>query len=380
MKNYKSVLCAAPFSAIFISKTIAKTCCAIDYGPETQIDVINDKSILDHFNEVNLNLRQDFIQGKLNRNCTNCTIRTDNIQRYHYNDFTNENIDHIANPALSYLHIDFSNVCNLACRICTQKSSNLLHKEMELLGLARIDEPVIKRLIDRDSKLYTSILENLDKIRYVRFSGGEPLLHEEVWTLLESICQKGYSKDIVFKVNTNGTVKLTEEKYNILKSFKAVYIEVSMDGINEHAEYIRTNVIWDRWINNIKEYKKEFKNYTNFNLGIVCTLSVFNIHIFDTIKKYFDSLRLSTGTNMLFWHEQFCVFNINQQSKDYLNELYKDKYPDILHFVNLENKIDPREIVKYIDKRDDIVIANNLYKNYRRFRDVDPEWYTMLKG
>jgi hypothetical protein len=107
---------------------------------------------------------------------------------------------------------------------------------------------------------------------------------------------------------------------------------------------------------------------------------VFNIHIFDTIKKYFDSLRLSTGTNMLFWHEQFCVFNINQQSKDYLNELYKDKYPDILHFVNLENKIDPREIVKYIDKRDDIVIANNLYKNYRRFRDVDPEWYTMLKG
>jgi len=51
-----------------------------------------------------------------------------------------------------------------------------------------------------------------------------------------------------------------------------------------------------------------------------------------------------------------------------------------LHFINYENKIDPAEIVEFIDKKDNIVLSNNLHKNYRAFRDVDPEWYAMLKG
>ena len=83
---------------------------------------------------------------------------------------------------------------------------------------------------------------------------------------------------------------------------------------------------------------------------------------------------------MLFGPEKLCSYNINQRAKDYLNELYKNKFPELLHFINYENKIDPAEIVEFIDKKDNIVLSNNLHKNYRAFRDVDPEWYAMLKG
>jgi hypothetical protein len=157
-------------------------------------------------------------------------------------------------------------------------------------------------------------------------------------------------------------------------------MEVSMDGIGPLAEYIRTNTVWDRWIENLKEYQKEFSNWPTQNLGIVCTLSVFNIHKYNIIKEYFKSEDINVTTNMLFGPDKLCAYNINQRAKDYLNELYKDKYPEILHFVNFENKIDPKEITEFIDRKDNNVIKHSLHKNYRAFRDVEPEWYAMLKG
>jgi MoaA/NifB/PqqE/SkfB family radical SAM enzyme len=240
--------------------------------------------------------------------------------------------------------------------------------------------PISNSSLDGESVLIKSFKDNLHNLNTLYFSGGEPLLHDKVWELLKLANERGYSNNISLKFNTNGTIKLNQEKYNILKGFKSIGISVSMDGIEKHAEYIRTNIVWDRWIENLKEYQREFANYSNFNIGIVCTLSVFNIHKFDIIKKYFNSIGFHIGTNMLIEPKQFCVFNINQLAKDYLNELYKDTYTEILDFVNLKNNIDSREIVKFIDNKDDIVIANNLYKNYRAFRDIDPEWYEMLKG
>lgn len=378
MKKYKSVLCAAPFSSILFSNTTAKPCCHITYDQKNEIEIENDKSILEHFNKASEYLRQDFIKGTIHQNCFNC--RLDLSHSEHHSNYTNENINHLENPSLSYLHIDFSNVCNLACRICSHKNSNLLHREMELLGTFTGNGPPIKTMIDRNSKLYASILDNLDKLRYIRFSGGEPLLHEEMWTLLETICKKGYNKDITFKVNTNGTVKLNQRRCDLLKLFKKVDIDVSIDGTASLAEYIRTNVVWDRWIENFKEYQNEFLNLPSHYLNIVCTLSAFNIHKYDTVYEYFTNAGVKVTANMLFAPNELCTYNINQRAKNYLNELYKDKYPKILKFVNLENKIDTLEIVKYIDKKDDTVINNNLYKNYRAFRDVDPEWYAMLKG
>lgn len=381
MLTYKSVLCVAPFSSLFISKTDAKTCCAFSHGPDAEININDD--VGDIFDSVNKDIRENFKQigfnlENIHHRCVNCNSRKDLLQRVHHNEFADNNVDYLNNPTLTYLHIDFSNICNLACRICSGQSSNLLIDESKLLE--GNNDHTLRKIITFDSPLYKSILDNLSNIRYLRFSGGEPLLHEEVWTLLETAYELGYTKNIDFKVNTNGTIKLSKQRMNILKSFKGTHIDISMDGIDKYAEYIRTNVVWDRWLSNLLEYQREFKNYSNIDFSIVATMSVYNIHIFDKIKTFFNNLDIAVNTNMLFGPETLCSYNINQSAKDYLNELYKDRYPELLHFVNFENKIDPADIVKYIDKKDNIALSNNLYKNYRRFSDVDPEWYNRLKG
>jgi MoaA/NifB/PqqE/SkfB family radical SAM enzyme len=222
-----------------------------------------------------------------------------------------------------------------------------------------------------------------------RITGGEPLLSKDTWKVLDYMLeQKNPNRKLKFAINTNLGVednlidRLIEKLDRIINEDRVeeVILFTSIDAYGKHAEYIRTNVVWDRWLANILEYQREFKNYSNINFSIVTTISVYNIHIFEKIKTFFNNLDIVVNTNMLFGPEKLCSYNINQSAKDYLNELYKDKFPDILHFVNFENKIDPTEIINYIDRKDNIVIANNLYKNYRAFRDVDPEWYTMLKG
>ena len=55
-------------------------------------------------------------------------------------------------------------------------------------------------------------------------------------------------------------------------------------------------------------------------------------------------------------------------------------YNEIIEFIKNPNTIDYNLVHDFVDKKDDVVIANNLYKNYRAFRDVDPEWYARLKG
>jgi len=380
METYKSVLCAAPFSSLFISKTTAKPCCALSYDPANKLDI--NENISNVFDSANNKIRENFKQigfnlDSIHHGCVNCNSRTDLLQRIHYNEVTDDNIDYINNPTLTYLHIDFNNICNLACRICDSNSSNLLIDESNLLD--ENNKNGIRKIITFDSPLYKSIVDNISNIRYLRFSGGEPLLHEEVWALIETAYRLGYTKNMDFKVNTNGTIKLSEHRMNILKSFKGTHIDISMDGIGKHAEYIRTNVVWDRWLSNILEYQREFKFCSNIDFSIVATMSVYNIHIYDKIKKFFNNLDIVVNTNMLFGPEKLCSYNINQRAKDYLNELYKNKFPELLHFINYENKIDPAEIVEFIDKKDNIVLSNNLHKNYRAFRDVDPEWYAMLK-
>lgn len=384
MTQNKNVACLAPFSALLIQAgNHTFPCCA--YNTKAYTELNENEDLIWNFENTNNKIQQEFIEKGLDisnyTNCNNCKGRGFSSQNNLFNREANKNIDYIKNPTLTNLHIKFSNQCNLACRICSPGCSNLIYAEDRILQPELLRYQPEFENIAKDSKLNQSIFDNLDKLNYLWFSGGEPLLHEDVWILLTAVYEKGYSNNIKLKFNTNGTIKLSEEKYNILKNFKEVSMEVSMDGIGKHAEYIRTNVSWDRWVANLIEYQNEFFNYPNIKLSIVVTVSVFNIHLITEIKNFFIELNIPSILNYLTYPPQLCVYNINTPAKEYIkSKLQGSNNTELLNFINRPTEIDCNKVIKYIDKKDDVVIANNLYKNYRAFRDVDPEWYAMLKG
>lgn len=401
MKTYKDKIgCVAPFSSLFVrSDGKSFPCCKFNYSAINKVDQTKDQEW--NFNYINQKVRDEFLQKGNDianyKDCKMCSINPKTGQHLMHNTNAKEEIDYIANPTLTNLHLKFSNQCNLACRICESGCSSLIHTEDNLLFNAGLrpevpSNPNIK--LDNNSVLMQSFKENIHNLNTLYFSGGEPLLQDEVWEFLTLANDQGHSKNIDLQFNTNGTVKLNQERYNILKSFKSIDISVSMDGIGKHAEYIRTNTSWPRWVENIKNYKAEFSNYPNLRLGIVLTVSVFNVHIVDKVLDFFkNEIDLNVDLNFVHWPPHLCVLNLSRKLKDSLIEYYTglaknykpvDKYyiifTELSEFLKNENNIISSEIVKFIDLKDNLVLENSLYKNYRPFREVDPEWYNILKG
>lgn len=142
----------------------------------------------------------------------------------------------------TYLDIRFSNICNLACRMCSSESSTL-RKELDIRVLWK-DAPIWDThkhhwAVDKFIK-EENFLNNLKKI-YIAW--WEPLIDPDQYAFINMLIESWRSKNIYLKYNTNLTV-LPNDFLEKLKQFRLTEMMVSCDGYGKVYEYIR---IWWKW-------------------------------------------------------------------------------------------------------------------------------------
>lgn len=397
MKNYKNLFCVAPFSSITIEPSgRIFPCCAWENTSNLQLNVLlNDKSsITDYFQRMKP-VRNQFLVDDNIDNCNQCSKVSGIRQNTFHNLMSNPNIDYINTPTLTNLHIRGSNLCNLACRICSPEISNLVAREQEAYEFD--NEKFLSNYLNSNSTLFKSLIDQIPLINCLWFSGGEPLLIKGHWELMKFAKENGYSKNINLFVITNGTVVLTEEQISILKSFKRVDIHVSMDDIDANAEYIRTNVQFSKWISNYKSsYLNNFYQKENSDVQITIAVSVYNIHRIKKIQRYFieflrkhtsvhfDQIDQHTSLNFVHHPDELSIRNLSEPAKEFIRQICTDhnaKYDEqILSLLNQPQTISTNKCVEFIDSKDDNAIKKGLYKNYRPFRELEPDWYNLLKS
>lgn len=109
--------------------------------------------------------------------------------------------------------LEVTNQCNLSCKHCFRHSSSRMNDELSS------DE--IEAVLDQLLELGTVQIE---------VSGGEPLLHPNIFGLLEAIVGRGFETTLI----TNGT-KLNREQCSRLRAIGVTNIQVSVDGTeNDH--------------------------------------------------------------------------------------------------------------------------------------------------
>lgn len=384
--------CVAPFSSlVLLLPNESRPCCNWIMDERFPIDsrVNSNESITELFEKSNSKVRNLFLKKEHTeyKICKKC-FEGGQTQYISHNQAAKDiNHDFIANPLLTNLHIQASNFCNLACRMCSPYNSNLLAKEK---GKSSKNDPIFNsekkfeiKNLSSNTVLFESILTQLEFVNMLWFSGGEPLINKEVWSILEYATEKGYSDKISLKFNTNATLPLTQEKYKILQAFKKVEMDVSMDGVGAVAEYIRTNLKFDEWVENFKNYRKLFSDLT-----LAHTLTVFNIHLYDDFLDYFYNEDLKIATNFAYWPNELSAASLNVKAKEFVIEKYqKSKYKDdygVLSIIDFLNKnqqrtTQPMIIADYIENQDANAIKQNLYKNYKPYREIQPEWFEYLK-
>jgi sulfatase maturation enzyme AslB (radical SAM superfamily) len=139
-----------------------------------------------------------------------------------------------------------------------------------------------------------------DDLQWMYFTGGEPLISPDHWTLLQDIIDSNRSFNISLMYNTN----LTTIKYKninaieLWKKFKSVTIQCSIDAIGEPLEYIRSGTKWPTIENNLQQLINT-ANDTNIKVTLTPVINILNLWFLPELLSYAEQNNLSVNPIVL---------------------------------------------------------------------------------
>jgi len=306
---------------------------------------INDQSLEEIWNgEAVQTIREEFAKGEIDKRCHHCIQReaagAKSIRQETFEKFPNLNVleNEIAAPI--YFDIRFSNVCNFRCRTCYHGASSKWYQDAKQLGTQVAEKAIIKNVQDFDAfieKCGPALLQAQE----IYFAGGEPLVTEEHYLLLDWLI-KNKATQARLRYNTNFS-KLKFRDHDVLKywaQFPHVEILASIDASHELGEYIRKEMSW----NTIVENREKIRSLDHITFKLSPTVSVMNVaHLPDLYKEALDLKMINPGELYINLLEFPAYFNIQILPKDVKKQIQK-KYEAF--FCWLEKEKHPTHLIK----------------------------------
>ena len=317
-------------------------------------------------------IRENLKQGKRDINCRQCwSLEDAGLQSKRLLDN-----HHRAGEGL-LLDLCMGTTCNIKCRTCGPESSAQWNKEYWDINKSYNEISTYKDYkgflktfndaFDEDSLVWKELENNKKDIRWIDMYGGEPMMMKKQWKFLEQLIEDDLAKNISLHYNTNGTI-WDDEKYNILKEFKHISIDFSIDGIKDRYEFMRHPAVWEEVIQNMET----IKNIKDFKCQIAHTVSTLNVWYINEIYMWFKGWDIYL--NMVHGPPEYNISNIPEDIKKVITEKIgiKEKYQPVLDFMN--SKISNFNFQSFIDK-------TKQHDNYRgeNYNAVFPEFSDVLK-
>ena len=228
--------------------------------------------------------------------------------------------DDFQDPVTIDIHLDTQ--CNAACVTCNPHSSSLWAKEQSKLQNKKItiNPATTTSAID---KIVSNI--SLEKVKYVKFFGGEPLFTDTHLRFLEHVPNP---EQVTLHYTTNGSVYPNGEVLNVWKKFKLIIFAASLDGIEQQFDYVRWPLTWDKVSKNLLRIRDN-KNIQNLMFRVEFTANFLNTYYFDRLESW---VQQNLATNQwgdktdLNIHFCFGSWDLNNMPESVQNLVIK-KYP-----------------------------------------------------
>ena len=196
--------------------------------------------------------------------------------------------DQNINP--EYIEISFGNECNFKCGYCHPKHSSSYHKEIKDFGpydMVKNHRNDINwfKVYEEETNPYVEAWwrwwpEVSKTLNILRITGGEPLLQQSTWRLLDDL-DKNPKPNLEININSNFGVKpilierLVERINKLLeeKKIKNFKVFTSLDTWGSPAEYIRTGLDLEVWEKNFHTYLSK----TTLPLTFMITFNILTV-------------------------------------------------------------------------------------------------------
>ena len=195
---------------------------------------------------------------------------------------------------MKYYDIRFSNICNFKCRTCGAEFSSQWAAEQK----ANHDPNhyIVIHADDNKGNLLDEVLTHIEHIDLAYFAGGEPLITDEHYTILEEMIRKGRT-DVTLRYNTNAS-NIKYKNHDILdlwKHFKRVELSCSIDHYGERAEWLRHGTDWGKVESNLLTFRN--LDFVKFQMN-----TVFSIFNYTTIGEFYNYLKEKNLVKIDDWH------------------------------------------------------------------------------
>lgn len=148
---------------------------------------------------------------------------------------------------MTYWDIRFSNLCNLKCRSCGHIfSSQWYQDQAKLAGGDWKDRNRVLNYAGRtETDMWEQLLPHIDYVEQIYFAGGEPLLMEEHYLILDELVRRErFDVRLIYNTNFTHTDLKGKSVFEYWKLFRSVAVGASLDGSDQYAEYIRKGTDW----------------------------------------------------------------------------------------------------------------------------------------
>lgn len=305
LENNK-VFCMLPWASMFIqADSKVSPCCESteiigDCSQQSLEDIWNGPAIRQ--------IRQDMLAGKPIDSCKKCYFLENNLNIR--NSIRQESLrefgQHVSRveqtesdgryPDFNLLHLNlkYNNLCNLSCRMCDLSNSTSWHGPAKYLGQLTTDNKVIMIAGDNKIDVLSQICQQLDSCQQVIFEGGEPLIIEEFWYMLEELDHR-QRYDVKLSYNTNLTqYKLKGRSiFDIWKKFKNVSVTASLDAEGKRGEYLRPGATW----NHVLDFRRTMiKEVPDVYTEILSVVNIYNVlHLPDFHRSWVEQGLIQPG-------------------------------------------------------------------------------------
>jgi len=349
--------CVLPWIHLNISPVGEVFPCAIGNYAHPLANVQNNKITEIWNNDRFKNLRLKMLKGERCNECSACNHAEDNgvpTARQGMNDRFQEfiKIADTTNPDgslnamdLKYLDIRWSNICNFKCRTCNGTYSSSWASEDISKGHNK--KVFIFAGGENNDDLYDQLLPYISTVKEIYFAGGEPLLMDKHYSMLEHLISIG-NNTVKIQYNSNLSNLYYKDKsvIELWRHFKNVKVYASIDSWGDRAEYIREGTVWTDIEENIRLIHSQAPN-VDLDIGIV--ISALNIY---TLPEFLDYMY---SNNLFDFNKSrpsfYNIIDPNYYSVSILNNEMKNKIIKKLSDVSFNNFVNQRikEVITHIE-------------------------------
>lgn len=289
------------------------------------------------------------------------------------------------------LELAFKNTCNLACSYCSPQFSTSWMNDIKVNG-------VYTGIVTDDRKHYQKTLLEIDQmieppnmtlfwdwfktivfdLESIRVSGGEPLMHDEVFTLFDMMTEINPNIECVIHSNLCQKPLVMERFFRKIEKLSNLRMNISNESAGEVAEFIREGMNYKEWLANIENLAnstvREFSISTTVSAIALQALDQMYLDIIDIRKR--TKLKPYISINMVDKPEFQGFACLTREERDFYISKYRNFYSRIKDdLLTLEHEHFER-LLKFLDQG---FIREN-QREMRKDSDIFFEQYTKRRN